>query len=304
MEGVGKVHIENFNYFYLVAKFKSISRVAKSQHISQSALSQQLQKFEASIGVSLLERSNKGVTMTRMGEVVMKYSENIIKTYEKMLQEINAVREDLSIVKIEASHAIADYSLPCTLYKIKEQYSYHRYELIGGSSPSIVDDVLNNICDVGFVYEDPNLDDLVSEKLGVNTMVLISNYQDPMPSRISIADLFQYPLITLNDKYEIKRILKKNFQPLGYPYENLRILFETDSIEALKSSVARGHGLSFVPYIAVKEELYRKKFKIIEIEGINIAQTVYLISKKGNRQNSSVDEFIDAFRKMGSNSFC
>lgn len=66
------MHIEYFDYFYQVAKLRSISKVAKQIHISQSALSQQIQKLEDSLGFTLLERSNKGVVLTDMGEVVLK----------------------------------------------------------------------------------------------------------------------------------------------------------------------------------------------------------------------------------------
>ena len=83
------MHIEYFDYFYKVAKLKSISKVAKNIHISQSALSQQIQKLEDSLGYKLLERSNKGVELTEMGEIVLKYSENIIKVYENMMEELD-----------------------------------------------------------------------------------------------------------------------------------------------------------------------------------------------------------------------
>lgn len=298
------MHIENFDYFYQVAKAKSISKVAKNQHISQSALSQQIQKFEESIGVDLLERSNKGVSLTKMGEVVLKYSENIIRTYNKMLEDINTVLEDLSIIRIEANYAITDYSLPCTLYKVKEKYGYHKYELTSNPSSDIIDNVVNDICDVGFIYGNTTTDELNSEKVGSNTIVLISNSNERIDSEIQLENLFNFPLITLNDKYEIKSILKKDLQQLGYSYDDLNIIFETDSIEALKSSVTRGHGLGFIPYIAVKEELYRKKFKIINIQNINIIQNVYMINKKGQHKNKAVTEFIEAFKLLGSSSFC
>ncbi|MCG8485395.1 MAG: LysR family transcriptional regulator [Clostridia bacterium] len=298
------MHIENFEYFYQVAKAKSISKVAKNQHISQSALSQQIQKFEESLGVDLLERSNKGVTLTEIGQVVLKYSENIMRTYSKMQEEIQSVEENISIIKIQANYAITDHALPCTLYKVKEQYGYHKYELTSNPSSDIVDNIANDICDIGFINGDPLSDELHSEKVGSNTIVLISNTNGKTPDTIYLEDLFKFPLITLNDKYEIKSIFKKELQYMNYEYDNLNIVFETDSIEALKSSVVRGHGVGFIPYIAVKEELYRKRFKIVKIEDFNIVQDVYMISKKGQSRNKSVNEFIEAFKVLGSNSFC
>src|SRR5665648_488723 len=122
------MHIEYFNYFFQVAKVKSISKVAKQIHISQSALSQQIQKLEDSLGFKLLERSNKGVILTKMGEIVLKYSENITNTYNKMLSELENGSEESNSVYLEACPSISNYALPCTLYKIKEKFPSHKYE--------------------------------------------------------------------------------------------------------------------------------------------------------------------------------
>lgn len=298
------MNIESLSYFYQVARSRSITKVANAQHISQSALSQQIQKFEESIGTPLLERSNKGVTLTPMGEIAMKYCENITRTYQKMLQEIQETQERDAVVRIIASYAITDYSLPCTLFRIKERYSYHKYELNSSDSPAIVEQVMNNFSDVGFIYGESDVQDLACEYLGNSAIVLVTHYDRDMPEQLQIEQLTEYPLIGLNEKYEIKNILKKNLQPHGFTYEDLSILFETDSIEALKSSVSRGHGLSFLPYVAVKEEIYRNKFRLIPVQDLHLAQNVSMISKKGETINRAVSEFLDAFRDLGSGSFC
>ena len=72
------MHIECFAYFYKVAMAKSISKVASSSHISQSALSQQIQKLEESLDQKLLIRSNKGVELTEVGNIVLKYSDGSV----------------------------------------------------------------------------------------------------------------------------------------------------------------------------------------------------------------------------------
>lgn len=83
------MHIETYELFYKVCLSKSITKVANESHISQSALSQQIQKLENSLGFQLLIRSNKGVELTKKGEIVLKYAENLVRTHQKMLQELN-----------------------------------------------------------------------------------------------------------------------------------------------------------------------------------------------------------------------
>ena len=75
------MHIQYLDYFYKVAIAGNISKVANSEHISQSALSQQISKLEDNLGYKLLERSNKGVELTDKGMIVLKYTDNILRTY-------------------------------------------------------------------------------------------------------------------------------------------------------------------------------------------------------------------------------
>ena len=58
------MRISSLRYFYEVAQLKSISKVSKDLHISQPALSHQLFKLEKELGVTLFERSNRGVELT------------------------------------------------------------------------------------------------------------------------------------------------------------------------------------------------------------------------------------------------
>ena len=82
------MHIDSLNYFFQVANSKSISTVAKNAHISQSALSQQISKLENKLNVQLFNRTNKGVSLTSEGEILFKYAESILNSYNKMQEEL------------------------------------------------------------------------------------------------------------------------------------------------------------------------------------------------------------------------
>ena len=112
---MGILHIECLKYFQKIAKIKSISKVANRSHISQPALSQQIQKLENSLGKKLFIRSNKGVKLTSSGEIVLKYADNIIRTYEKMLNGLK--EEEQKEIKIEGEFSIATYCLPCAFVR-------------------------------------------------------------------------------------------------------------------------------------------------------------------------------------------
>ena len=107
------MYIKSLKYFQEIAKIKSISKVANNSHISQPALSQQMQKLEDSLGTELFIRSNRGVQLTESGKILLKYADNIIRTYNKMLSDLND--QESKEIKIEGEHTIATYCLPCAI---------------------------------------------------------------------------------------------------------------------------------------------------------------------------------------------
>lgn len=298
------MHLECFEYFFKVATTKSISKVAKEAHISQSALSQQIQKLEENLGFKLLERSNKGVELTDMGNIVMKYSENMIRTFNTMMEELENTKRKKQILRIEAIFSIANYALPCTLYKIKEKFNYHNYSLISNNSENITQNVLNDICDIGFIYDEPTNKELSYFKVDTERIVLIASENYKIENDITIEELMKHKLITLKEDIEIKEKLNNNISKLGYKYEELNILFDLQSIEAVKSSVLKGYGISFLPYMTIKKELYRKQIKVLNFTEFTLEHDVYLIFKRNTNRNEFVKEFVQYFKMIGENSFC
>jgi molybdate transport repressor ModE-like protein len=299
------MNIESLKYLFLIAKEGNISSVAKKVHLSQSALSQQIQKLENDLGKKLLIRSNKGVVLTSTGEIVFKFAENILRTYDKMMMELAEAEKTASVVKIEACHSIADYALPCTLIKANGAYPNHRYELTSNPSAQIISDVTNNICDVGFSCDnDVSLDGsaVTQMKVGENSIVLIARNDDTLPDAMTTEQLLGCCLITFTERNNITSTLIKNLLRMGYAESSLNCSLRVEGIESAKMLVTRGFGIAFLPYISVKEELYKKQYKIIKVPEFNMNLNITMLYKRNCP--SHVSDFVDWFKNNGSKSFC
>lgn len=79
-------NLSSYKVFYTVANTGNISRAAKELYISQPAISKSIQKLEEGLGVTLFERSSRGVALTEAGE--------ILYTHVKSAFEALAVGED------------------------------------------------------------------------------------------------------------------------------------------------------------------------------------------------------------------
>ena len=82
--------IRQLRYFVAVAERGSVSQAALDLHLSQSALSEAVRKLEVELGVQLLMRSSRGVSVTPAGDVLVGEAREAIARFDAALA---AVRE-------------------------------------------------------------------------------------------------------------------------------------------------------------------------------------------------------------------
>ena len=63
--------LRRLRYFQSVVRLNSFSQAAEENYISQSAISQQIQALEKELGFPLLERKNRGFTLTARRRVFL-----------------------------------------------------------------------------------------------------------------------------------------------------------------------------------------------------------------------------------------
>ena len=79
--------IKQIKYFQAVVRCNSFTEAAEECFISQSAISQQIQALENELGVKLLNRENRKISLTPAGEHFYRKSLVLIADFERMCNE-------------------------------------------------------------------------------------------------------------------------------------------------------------------------------------------------------------------------
>lgn len=110
-------------HFILVAEKGSVSTAASALGLSQSALTKSLQRLEARLGVSLLERGVRGSTLTAEGEAILARARSVEAEYRYLEIEASEFRaEALRHIRIGASPAWGSSVLPRVVAGIRALY--------------------------------------------------------------------------------------------------------------------------------------------------------------------------------------
>jgi DNA-binding transcriptional LysR family regulator len=117
------VDLRQLRYFLAVAEEKSFSRAAERLHVSQPPLSTHMQSLEKDLGVRLVDRTNRGVTLTPAGQVFYDEIRQVMRRLDQArLKARNAGSGDVGELSI-GFVSIADYGiLPPALRRFRERF--------------------------------------------------------------------------------------------------------------------------------------------------------------------------------------
>lgn len=117
------MELRQLRYFVAIAEEGSFSRAAERLHVSQPPLSTQIKSLEDEIGARLLERSNRGVSLTAAGSVFYEEVRAILDRLERVRSRtLQADRGEAGRLSI-GFVSIADYGiLPPALTSFRAQF--------------------------------------------------------------------------------------------------------------------------------------------------------------------------------------
>ena len=96
--------------------------------------------------------------------------------------------------------------------------------------------------------------------------------------------------------------IERTFHKAGISLESLNIVMELNSSDSIKAAVEAGHGVSILPRVAVKKDLYTKTLCPLYIEKLTFSQPIHLVYKK-KVHRIIASEFIKLM-KSSINGFC
>jgi LysR family transcriptional activator of nhaA len=88
------LNYQHLRYFWAVAREGNLTRAAQDLHVTQSAVSVQLKKLEAAVGLPLFERRGRGLQLTHAGRLALDYAESIFAMGDELLTVLREADHD------------------------------------------------------------------------------------------------------------------------------------------------------------------------------------------------------------------
>lgn len=256
--------IENLQYFKQVAQTGSFSAAAKLSNISQPTMSKAIRSLEEYLGVTLLRRTTRGLSLTTEGQRLIATGAPLLDQVEFMLASVRSEKLKLQgQIRVTASLAFARVIMVPLFEDFATEHPGLKFNFI--LSDGYVDLVENNI-DVAMRIGDLQDSSLKAIRIGTSRRALyaaksyIKKYGQPKDLEalkkhrlLNYTRLSDRPMWPLVDK-------KGKSEPYYFePY------LQTDGTDLMREAVLKGLGIALLPtWMAINEEKRGAVIRILE----------------------------------------
>ena len=277
-----RITLRQLSVFEAVARTGSVAGAAEEIGLSPSAASMSLKDLETHLGVELFARSGRRMLLTDRGRPMLEMARGILVQVADM-ESLSLPEEVRGRLRIGAAVPVGDYVLPRLCAAFMHRHPGVRVELRIMPSHEVMEGVRNMALDVGFVGAPVNSSYLEAEPWLRDRLVVCAAPDHPLARRATV------PLAELADQpWALEKTLSS--ERISFTVEalkslnSLNIVFEGDSVEAIKRIVGEGTVLACLSSLTVADEIARGELVELTVPELHFTRIVSLVSRRDTDQ--------------------
>lgn len=275
-------YIQSLTVFLQVAEEGSFSAAAKKLALTQPTVSFHIDNLEKNFGCPLFTRTSKGVSLTIYGEKLYETTRTINSLVASTHSEIQAMTQgSRGRILLGASTIPADYILPPLLARFLSEHPGLTLSLVTGDSQTILKRFTQGEFPIAVIGSKPD-DSLISQPLWTDALVLAAHPDfKPVSGTSPVKDwLPALPFILRKESSGTARSALDALARLGITADDLTVVMEAGSNQAIKAAIMNKIGVSFISAWAVESELASGQLIALPLPGTAIKRQFYALSRQ------------------------
>lgn len=267
--------------FLVVAKMNSFTRAAEFLNLSQPAVTHQIKNLETMLRTKLFNRCQNKIFLTKSGNILLKYAEDINSLYQNAMKEIQEVNNRVAgDVLIGSASLLGKYFLPRVIGEFKKTYSEVNISMLVGNSKEILEYLQTDVIELAIVSEPIPLKHLISFPLYSDHLTIIVDPDHPWSRKKEVAptDLFSEDFISREVGSGTREVYLK-FLETYLKGKRLKTAMVLGNTEAVKMAVIGKMGFSIVSRLAARSEVELGLLKEVRIKNVNMSRDFFVVFK-------------------------
>ena len=222
-----------------VAETRNITRASESLNVAQTALGQQIRYLEDMLGVRLLERHSRGISLTEPGEVLYRHALSILGSIEDARRDVMAYRPaKRAIVDLGVTPSIQALIGSELLASVRDEVPDVSFRVVEELSFILIDALLRGELDIALAYEFESRPELSVIPLVEEELLFVAGAGSRLRGEtVSFEEAVGTDLALVSDRDIIWRLVHEEAGRQGL---SVNVAFEVQSMPAIKTLVARG----------------------------------------------------------------
>tara|TARA_R110002020_G_scaffold273986_1_gene489168 strand:+ start:416 stop:1318 length:903 start_codon:yes stop_codon:yes gene_type:complete len=289
---VDKLDVLGLKAFISVAEQGSFRKAAESLNLTSTAVSRRVQKIEESLGVVLITRTTRQVTLTRLGAEFLPRAQEMLGAVEEIFSDLrNRGRYGERRITIACLATVASFHMPKILEQFAKVHPDVRVELLDVSATRILESIRNEKADFGISFVGADHYDLATDFLYSEPLVAWTARESALARRPSVtwAELRDYPLIAIAKLSGTRRVVEEALEAHGIDFE---FDYEVQQLHTAVSLAGGGVGVAVLPRIAADEKL--SNVVAVPVEGPKVSRSIGLL----RRNDRPLSPLVNQLRSM------
>lgn len=246
------MNLRDLKYFVALAEERHFGKAAERSYVSQPTLSAQIRKLERYLGVQLIERQPRQVTLTATGARILPIARRIIEDSEQIVSIARNEHDPLSgKLKIGLIPTIGPYLLPLVTRKLRRQLPALKLMLYEYRTQPLLEKLRAGEIELAILALPVPLDGLEARELYRESFQLALPNDHPLGRKPSVKldDLKGETVLLLEDGHCLRDQALEVCSRFDVK-ENED--YRATSLETLRQMVAAGLGITLLPELATR----------------------------------------------------
>jgi DNA-binding transcriptional LysR family regulator len=238
--------------FVWVARLKSFRLTAQKLFTTQASVSSRIAALEADLGVKLLLRDSRGVSLTPEGSKVLEHAERMLETAKALKQSLDSDRAKVGRIRLGVMDTVIHTWMSALVAELTERYRQVEIELVADTALNLREQLHKGFLDVIVqtdLLREPSIRSLDLARYPMGWVVAAGSHLHR--DYASLAELGRERIITFKNSRPHQEVLAL-LQGAGVQTPRLNCV---NSVAAITRLLRDGFGIGALPPALVEAEL-------------------------------------------------
>ncbi len=287
-----KIDFAGIQAFVSVAELGGFNKAADELHLTPTALTRRVQKLEAYLGLSLLERTTRSVALTAVGQEFLPKARALVSEMNSAVGQLKEMaRTSSGSFTLACMSTMSARLLPALIRLYADQHPANRIRLLDMSSNEVRDAVLGRKAELGIAIHGEAHPELEERFLFDDALAFYCHESHPFAERPRVAwkDLRGSDLIIVRGFTATRLLIEYHLLTHGVRTGRA---YEVQYHSTAVSLVEAGVGCAVLPWSALGPS-GRSAIRRIELVGPMVHRRVMLFTRRSSSLSPSAQAFFD-----------